>query len=67
MSDAELKIRHVNYPIKSKGEAFAFNFLEGFGRASGWAIVILAALWGIDYFGDDTPEAPPTHQQFPAE
>jgi hypothetical protein len=53
MSEAELKIRHISYPITSKREAFAYNFLEGLGRAAGWAAVIGFAALVIGYTGDD--------------
>lgn len=53
MPEAELRIRHVNYPINSKTDAFWYNFAEGFGRAAGWMIVIAFALLVFKYVSPD--------------
>ena len=60
MAETELKIRHVSYPINGKSDAFWYNFLEGFGRASGWAVIIGLAVFAPNYFGDDEAASSPT-------
>ncbi len=57
MPEAELKIRHVSYPVKSKGDAFWYGFSEALGRALAWGIVIGFAVLAISYFVEDEPAA----------
>ncbi|MGB1215899.1 MAG: hypothetical protein ACPG4X_21205, partial [Pikeienuella sp.] len=59
MAEAELKIRHVTYPIAGKWDALWYNFIEGIGRAAGWAVVIgIAALFISSHSDDATNEDP---------
>ena len=60
MAEAELKIRHVSYPINGKSDAFWYNFLEGFGRAAGWGVIFVMAFLAVNYLGDDDADTAPT-------